>query len=500
MRLLAAMVMGGALCGGLVGGGLVGGLGCQSTPAGPVEPATMNDAEAPMRDRRLAVRQAGEGLDAGTVEIEPTREALKTVIWRRANYWKLRAEALDALLADEANLADTRTMLTLLLPTESVLGAQEMIEVVGEEAARRGWTDLTPGFVVSLSHPVLGVEDEDRAEYGALRELHPRRDPVDVVFDVFAGRFENLELRERDRLAAWGLLRRLDPSGERTRDLLAELEAVAPGDDPLLVSLRASARDLRAVPDTGEQLEWVGKLREPEHRAFWAESARVIAGLSGEQLRGFELRHVSGVRWASAHRPELLGADRRALLDEVERRVEANPHHWRSGGSSTQVDEALRRARDELVWGDLLLMLIALEAMEDGSLAGEMFAQAEKDMGDTSTEHGGVLDAREDSPDASARFVAWSYPPRPSQRLGDNRFVASDDLLNAGVAALFHYHFHATTYANRKYAGPSLADLEYARRYGRSCLVLTFVDRDTLNVDYYQPDGARVDLGVIERP
>jgi hypothetical protein len=80
------------------------------------------------------------------------------------------------------------------------------------------------------------------------------------------------------------------------------------------------------------------------------------------------------------------------------------------------------------------------------------------------------------------------------------RFVASDDLLNAGVPALFHYHFHAAHYDNRKYAGPSLADLEYARQYGRSCLVFTFVTRDRLNVDYYQPDGARVDLGSIERP
>ena len=39
-----------------------------------------------------------------------------------------------------------------------------------------------------------------------------------------------------------------------------------------------------------------------------------------------------------------------------------------------------------------------------------------------------------------------------------------------------------------------------ARRFGRSCLVFTFVSSDALGVDYYQPDGARIDLGPIQRP
>ena len=470
---------------------------CQSTPKGPVSPATMNDTDVSMGERKRAVQQAEADLAAG-VDVESTREALKNVIWRRSNFWKLRAAALDALLADEANLDDTRNMLILLLPTESVLGSQDMIEHIGDVAARRDWTDLTPGFVVCFSHPILGIDDDDRSEYDALRELHPNEPLTDVVFEVFTGQFENLELRERDRLAAWGLLCRLDPDRERTTELLATYAGGST--DPLVETLRAAATDLHAVPATGEQLAWIQSLREDKHQAFWTEATGVIATLSDAQLDGFELRHAAGVIWASRYAPALLQEDRRALLDDVDRRLDDAKHYWRTGGSNTQADEVLRRAKDDLVWGDLILIEAALDAMTDESLAEQLFEQAEKDKNDTSTEHGGVLETRDGAPSAAPQYVAWAYPPRPSQRLGDTRFVASDDLLYAGVAALFHYHFHAPKYDNRKYAGPSLADLEYARQYGRSCLVLSFINRDRLNVDYYQPNGARVDLGSIERP
>jgi hypothetical protein len=70
-------------------------------------------------------------------------------------------------------------------------------------------------------------------------------------------------------------------------------------------------------------------------------------------------------------------------------------------------------------------------------------------------------------------------------------------MLRAGDAALFHYHFHAQRPDNRDYAGPSNGDLVYADRFGRACLVFTTVDEGVLNADYYQPGGARLDLGML---
>jgi len=73
-------------------------------------------------------------------------------------------------------------------------------------------------------------------------------------------------------------------------------------------------------------------------------------------------------------------------------------------------------------------------------------------------------------------------------------------MIEASDTSLFHYHFHAKRTRNMDYAGPSFSDFEYARTYGRSCLLFTFVSPDRLNVDYFQPGGLRLDLGTIDRP
>ena len=156
--------------------------------------------------------------------------------------------------------------------------------------------------------------------------------------------------------------------------------------------------------------------------------------------------------------------------------------------------------RAELVWGDALALLVADEAVRGEGVAAALFAQADADYADRSTEHGGVLDAVSRPGSTEDAFEAIGFAPRPAQRTGDRRFVASPELLERGAASLFHYHFHANRIRNADYAGPSEADLLYARDFGRACLVLTLIDERTLGVDYYQPGGARIDLGTIARP
>jgi len=73
-------------------------------------------------------------------------------------------------------------------------------------------------------------------------------------------------------------------------------------------------------------------------------------------------------------------------------------------------------------------------------------------------------------------------------------------MFDAGYTALFHFHYHAQKYRNGSHAGPGAGDMNYANTTRTNCLVLTFVDHDTLNVDFYRHDGMLVDLGVIVRP
>jgi hypothetical protein len=145
-------------------------------------------------------------------------------------------------------------------------------------------------------------------------------------------------------------------------------------------------------------------------------------------------------------------------------------------------------------WADALLGSIAADVFLDPALVRILFDQAEADRADTSTEHGGVIDG------SPTGFAARLFPPRPAQRAGDRRFIASIEMIEQGVDSIFHYHLHCTSRDNADYAGPSDDDIAYAKRQGRSCLVFTFVGQDSLNADYYQPDGATIDLGTMKRP
>ena len=97
-------------------------------------------------------------------------------------------------------------------------------------------------------------------------------------------------------------------------------------------------------------------------------------------------------------------------------------------------------------------------------------------------------------------MIARLFAPRPASRIGDERFVASADMLRSSDRALAHYHFHVQKWGNARFAGPSTDDRVYAWRQGRTCLVFTGIRKGVLAVDYYQPNGLILDLGEITRP
>ena len=72
-------------------------------------------------------------------------------------------------------------------------------------------------------------------------------------------------------------------------------------------------------------------------------------------------------------------------------------------------------------------------------------------------------------------------------------------MIDASDRALVHWHFHVAERSNSAYAGPSLEDLDYATRQGRTCVVLTSIEKDRLNADIFMPGNLIVDLGVVEK-
>lgn len=484
-----------AMVAAMVASGCAGGAGGGGDGGGEVPIAAMTDRTASVERRLAAIEGARGRFSSDAYDTEALRSTLKSVAWRRADPARVRIAAIDALLADEARLDDTRTMLALMLPTESAWRQWEVIEAVGARAAALGWRDLSSSFVASWSREDPRVPDAERPERRALSRLHPGEPIAEVVLAVLSGRGDGGDgMGVRDRVGAWGLLSRIAPD---RGELVGKLAAVSSsGEDPLLEALSACAAEWRCLPGTAEQLEWLLRLRDPSRREAWDAAASAISALDASATGSIELRHGAAIAWAAAWEPAWLGLSRSEHLDALASALDDAERHRRRSASGAAAD-TLRRHGESMSWADALTVRVALRAMADGSVVAELFRQADVDHLDTSTEHGGVIGA---SGAGLGGFEALHFPPRPAQRSGDTRFVASEDLLAAATTALFHHHFHVSHRRNAAYAGPSAADIGYARRHGCAALVFTSVDGDRLNVDYYQPDGVELDLGTIRRP
>jgi len=149
--------------------------------------------------------------------------------------------------------------------------------------------------------------------------------------------------------------------------------------------------------------------------------------------------------------------------------------------------------REELTWGDLAAMLIAIRAIQIPQVVDPLFDYAERDKADTTTEYGGVI-----ALDRKDRFEIREF--QPVMRKHDQTFIASQAMLDAAYTSIFHFHMHVQNYRNDRFAGPGFGDLNYADNTRANCLVFTFMNEDTLNVDFYRHDRVVIDLGVIRRP
>ena len=71
---------------------------------------------------------------------------------------------------------------------------------------------------------------------------------------------------------------------------------------------------------------------------------------------------------------------------------------------------------------------------------------------------------------------------------------------NRSPKKLFHFHFHAQKHDNGRFTAPGIGDLNYAENLRANCLVFTFINKDTLALDFYRHSRVIVDLAEIARP
>ncbi|MBX3365321.1 MAG: hypothetical protein KF866_11230 [Phycisphaeraceae bacterium] len=471
---------------------LVGGLaGCSSSPSGPVDGWMV----AANRGQPPRVRAAGvERGWASESDVKVATAKASELFWTPGMPAEVRIAAVRSMASEPAADAALKRLVRLSLPHES--NHEVMVELCSLTLARR-WIEMTPGLVRGLSLSVPDVDDGNRVEAKTLTQLHPGRSLTEIALGVLTdpGAREpdeppGLDLRRRARIDAWNLLARTDPGGEARR-AWADQEI---NKEVFGGAVRAFVHDTGVLPRTGEELVWAeGVWREQAGRAWLGEVREAVALLSPMHRAGLEMRHLEPVRLARGG--PWFDAPRSALYAEVERRQAGRTIHVRSIDQIHRRGPNRERVRDwvnELGWGDLLSILVVDDAMRQGAAVREFLKFADLDRRDVSTEYGGALFA-----DPQGAPTIRLYPPRPGERAGDERFIASREMLDETGTALAYFHFHVQPRRFRDVAGPSRGDLLTAALLGRTSLVLTMVRPGVLNVDVYFPTGAVIDLGEI---
>ena len=474
--------------------------------------SVMLDRKSDYRHRRRAMTQAQDELSNDPRQRSAYETALEMVLYERGYPTWQRINAADRLLElDESRYRQSLAQRLLQI------NDRDTLDYVLRLVVDQGWTELTPAIVACYAKPAKRIDDDDRPEAKALRRLYARDpgspgspgnpgwqgDPsgsgrliVDIVYEVFKGVEDKSEgnfgvdsgvdsgggggVSYTQRVAAWELLNRLVDRDTLTQRLLDD-DAVST--DTLTADLRVGVEQLHVLARNREEVLWLSFLRSPQSRAFWQRIQSVVSRLTTDQQRGLEMRHL----------PVL------AFTDGLHADIDETTH-----------DTLRQIRRASLSWADRVTIQSLTRWLQDRALIDELFRQADEDHADETTEYGGILDIHKDG-----RPVAHLY--KPILRDHDRKFYPSLKMVEHLYTGLAHYHFHAQSHQNTQYAQPGGGDLDTVQRMGFNGLVFTFVDHDTMNVDYYQatrqvdeqgsrrqsiglkPQAIFIDLGMIHR-
>ena len=431
------------------------------------------------------------------------QRAMYQLICRARGQWEDRfwQEVLGYLV--ERDQEEFREKMGKLLHQISSERVRSAVMLMG---AKRGWRDWTAGIVRSLRRVDLKGNPNQWAGVKALKKLYPGQTLERVVLEVFRGKAGIVP-----QIEAWEVWVRL----VGRQEAMAYLR-VSKGTSLLESDLRAGLMDLGVLVRHREELIWLGALRAPRHAVYYRRLKALAKALSNAQREGLCLRHLGVL--AAADRAAL-SLDVKTLAEKVGRQLRAK-QHFQAGvepgdwvPSHAQQMQALKQ---RLSWGDWLSLSYLLDHL-NGQLVANLFKQAYADQKDKAREYGGVMriiSTRGDGKGADhiAHHGAHARDKRDAKRMGgvfgavgygsvvkgdDLRFSPSLGMMEDLYVGLFHYHFHAQDFDRRKYAGPGQLDLALAQRLGAGFVVLAFVQKGVLNVDYYIEGGVVVDLGCV---
>ena len=404
--------------------------------------------------------------------------ALHTILWEPLYPSWQRQYAIDQLLIHDpqfkAKLADRIVLLK----------NWQVRQYVFDLAIERGWVDFTPTLVRAYAQTAYGMKDVERPERAAIEKLNPGKTIEQVIVEIFTSADSGYD--DKQQMAAWALLNRIS----EPQTLIGLLEGRTES-SPLVRDLKATAEQLRVLPRNREGVLWMRYLREDAGNSFWDSARNMVASIPPERLDRLELRHLPVLLQAGS---DNLRRGRRELIERIEHRLSLAEHTYKGPTYDAPMSQHPQRFaawRSDLAWADLVTIEVMLDLIEDREISRQLFAQADADIQDPTTEYGGVIDL------ADGRLVAQRY--EPIARVHKWKYVPSQEMIHHLYKALAHYHFHAQHHHNGAHAGPGRGDLRLADSLRPNGLVFTFITPDKMNVDYYQPGKVVVDLGMIQR-
>jgi hypothetical protein len=145
---------------------------------------------------------------------------------------------------------------------------------------------------------------------------------------------------------------------------------------------------------------------------------------------------------------------------------------------------------ESLSLADLWSLYLINEMLDRPRMREALRIMAERDRADTQTQWGGLVTC--DQGQAEAKL----YPP--AARRGDDQYVPSELMLTDALDALCSLvgHFDQVV-ENPSWIGPSKQELEFAKDWNISGLVLSSLVGGKIDAMYYNPEGVVVDLGEV---
>lgn len=433
--------------------------------------AVMLNRDAEWTARRIAARQAYRDHHDDPALLQ----TLHQVIWTPGYPAWQRIEAVDMLLElDEQAFREALNLKIMTVPD------RETLSYIFDQAVKHKWTDFTPLAVRSYARRDPMVDDLIRPERRVIRLLNPGRTAEDVIFDIFINEQEH---SVSSQSAAWDLLCRLT---DRKRVL--QLMEQAP--TTMLVSrLRAAQQELGVVPRNREELLWLLAWSDPKTADWRRRATELVKQLTPQQRQGLEMRHLPVLLRLDSAR---LHRARSVWLAEAAVHLGRSEHHFKQPSDESVQKLAANATR--LCWADLAVIGSLIDVMQSRELVNDFFEQADEDHQDKTTEHGGAI--LHDH--ATAGMISQRY--KPLLKKGDDVFIPPHIMVEQLYTGLFHYHFHVQYYKNGPHAGPGGGDRQLASNLPFNFFVVTAIDQNHLNVDYYQPNGVVIDMGTLVRP